>query len=125
MKKSRIINFIMDASQVLLLFAGIYSAIMCAMGSVSVPFNNKVVMITLLVLCILFHILFTMLETFKGGKMYGVIGIVVFAILAIIRYLGEFKKGVFNILNTYTKEFMNYTQSSQKLIPVKSFEGVE
>ena len=48
MKTSKFVNIILELSQVLLVFFGVYSAIMCAALSLSVPVNQPVTAVVLL-----------------------------------------------------------------------------
>lgn len=75
MKTSKFVNIILELSQVLLVFFGVYSAIMCAALSLSVPVNQPVTAVVLLGASFLFYGLFTVLETFPHGKLYGMLGI--------------------------------------------------
>lgn len=123
MKSSKITNFILEISQVFLVFLGVYSAIMCAALSLSLPVNRLAVALVLLGATFLFYGLFTVLETFHHGKVYGMLGISVFCILVLLRFHTVLQKGIVTIVNTYLKEFMSYTQSNITLLSGKGFEG--
>lgn len=120
--KTKIMNFILEISQVLLVFLGVYSAVMCAAMSLSMPVNRWVTALVVLAASFLFYGLFTVLETFRRGKLYGVLGITAFVILVGVRFRSVIQKGLVTIINTYLKEFMNYTQSSVGLISNKGFQ---
>lgn len=127
--KTKITNFILETSQVLLVFLGGYSAIMCATQSLSLPVNLMVSALVMLGTSFLFYGLFTVLETFRHGKVYGLLGITLFTAVVILRFRSVMQKGFVTIVNTYLKEFMNYTQSSVTLMSNSGFEqetaGVE
>lgn len=123
MKNGRIVNFILEISQVFLVFLGVYSAVMCAALSLSLPVNRLVATLVLLGTAFLFYGLFTVLETFHRGKFYGMLGITVFVILVVLRFRIVLLKGAVTIINTYLKEFMNYTQSNVTLLSGKGFAG--
>lgn len=123
MKSSKITNFILEISQVFLVFLGVYSAIMCAVLSLSLPVNRLAATLVLLGAAFLFYGLFTVLETFHHGKLYGMLGISVFCLLVLLRFHTVLQKGFVTIVNTYLKEFMSYTQSNIKLLSGKGFEG--
>ena len=123
MKNGKIVNFVLEISQVFLVFLGVYSAVMCAALSLSLPVNRMVATLVLLSAAFLFYGLFTVLETFRRGKLYGMLGITVFVILVILRFRIVLLKGAVTIINTYLKEFMNYTQSSITLLSSKGFAG--
>ena len=117
MKKGRIVNFILEISQVFLVFLGVYSAVMCAALSLSpARVNRMAATLVLLSAAFLFYGLFTVLETFHHGKFYGMLGITAFVILVILRFRIVLLKGAVTIINTYLKEFMNYTQSNITLL---------
>lgn len=120
MKSNKFINFILESSQILLVFLGVYSAIMCATSSVSIPVNRLVATLVLLGAAILFYGLFTVLETFHRGKVYGMLGITAFVLLVVLRFRKILLKGAVTFANTYLKEFMNYSQSNVELVSNKS-----
>lgn len=112
----------LEISQVLLVFLGVYSAIMCAAMSLSMPVNRLVTALVVLGTSFLFYGLFTVLETFHRGKLYGVIGITAFVLILVVRFRSVMQKGSVTIINTYLKEFMNYTQGNVALMSNKGFE---
>lgn len=120
--KTKITNFLLEISQVLLVFLGVYSAVMCAAMSLSMPVNRMVTALVVLGASFLFYGLFTVLETFRRGKLYGLLGITVFVIVVGVRFRSVIQKGLVTIINTYLKEFMNYTQSSVSLMSNRGFE---
>ncbi len=129
MKTSKFMSVILEISQVLLVFLGVYSALMCAAMSLSLPVSRLITMSVILGLSFLFYGLFTVLETFRHGKMYGLLGISAFAVIVVIRFRSVVQKGTVTIINTYLKEFMSYTDNEVTLLSNKGFEqetaGVE
>ena len=122
MKTSKFMNVILEISQVMLVFLGVYSALMCAAMSLSLPVSRLITMSVILGLSFLFYGLFTVLETFRHGKMYGLLGISAFAVVVIIRFRSVIQKGTVTIINTYLKEFMSYTDNEVTLLSNKGFE---
>lgn len=122
-KNNKLVNFILEISQVFLVFLGVYSAIMCAALSLALPVNRLAVAVVLLAVSFLFYGLFTVLETFRHGKLYGMLGITAFVLVLILRFRIVLLKGVVTIINTYLKEFMSYTQNTVTLVSGKGFVG--
>ncbi len=122
MKTSKFMNVILEISQVMLVFLGVYSALMCAAMSLSLPVSRLITMSVILGLSFLFYGLFTVLETFRHGKMYGLLGISAFAVIVVIRFRSVVQKGTVTIINTYLKEFMSYTDNEVTLLSNKGFE---
>ncbi|MGN1206331.1 MAG: transglutaminase family protein [Eubacterium sp.] len=122
MKNSKISNFILEISQVLLVFLGMYSAIMCGSLSIGLTVSRGVLALVILLAALLFYGLFTVLETFHRGKLYGMLGITAFFAITIVKFRTVLQKGIVTIINTYLKEFMNYTQTTKTLLSGKGFE---
>ena len=122
MKSNKISNFILEISQVLLVFLGMYSSIMCAALSLGLPLQRGILALVILVAAFLFYGLFTVLETFHRGKFYGMLGLTAFFVIAILKFRTVVQKGIVTIINTYLKEFMNYTQTTKTLLSGKGFE---
>lgn len=123
MKTNKIANFILEVSQVFLVFLGVYSAMMCAALKLSLPVDRLITVLVLLGASFLFYGLFTVLETFRRGKLYGILGITAFYLVVYVRLHTVINKGFVTIINTYLKEVMNYTQSNIPLLSNSSFEG--
>lgn len=123
MKSSKIANFILEVSQVFLVFLGVYSALMCAALSLSLPVNRLAATLVLLGAAFLFYGLFTVLETFPHGKLYGILGITAFYLIVYMRLRMVVNKGFVTVINTYLKEVMNYTQTNISLLSNSSFAG--
>ena len=122
MKNSKISNFILEISQVLLVFLGMSSAVMCGATSIGLTFSRGVLALVILLAAFLFYGLFTVLETFHHGKLYGMLGLTAFFVLTILKFRTVLQKGAVTIVNTYLKEFMNYTQTTRSLLSGKGFE---
>lgn len=122
MKTSKFTNVILEISQVLLVFLGVYSALMCAAMSLSLPVGRFITMIVILGVSFLFYGLFTVLETFRRGKLYGLLGISAFTVVVVIRFRSVVQKGTVTIINTYLKEFMSYTDNEVTLLSNRGFE---
>lgn len=122
MRNSKISNFILEISQVLLVFLGMYSAVMCGAMSIGLTFSRGVLALVILLAAFLFYGLFTVLETFHHGKLYGMLGLTAFFAITIGKFHTVLQKGAVTIINTYLKEFMNYTQTTRTLLSGKGFE---
>lgn len=123
-RNNKLINFILEFSQVLLVFLGAYSAILCAASGLELSYNKLLCTIMMLVASVLFYGLFTVLETFHRGKLYGILGITAFYAILLFRFKGEVMKGIVTIANNFLKEFMNYTGSSIELYTYKDAGSV-
>lgn len=115
-KNNRLINFILEFSQVVLVFLGVYSALMCTVASLSLNMNEIIVIVIMFFAAVLFYFLFTVLETFRKGKMYGIIGITVFFLAIAARFATEVKQGVIFIANNFLKQFMTFTGANLSMI---------
>lgn len=122
-RNNKLINFILEISQVLLVFLGVYSAIMCAATSLELTFDRGLLFLIMFVSSIVFYGLFTVLETFRKGKLYGLLSITLFFLLIAFRFLGAMKKGFVTIINSFLKEFMNYTGTSLNLLSYTDLES--
>ncbi len=123
MKTNKFVNFILEVSQVLLVFLGVYSALMCTALSLALPVSRLAATIILLASAFLFYGLFTVLETFRKGKLYGMLGIAAFCALVVLRFHNVLQKGLVTIVNVYLKAFMDYSQTTVTLISNHGFEN--
>ena len=92
----------------MLVFLGVYSALMCTASSLDMIYDGKLCLLLLFAASIVFYGLFTVLETFHKGKLYGLIGITMFFLALVIRFKGALLKGIVSAANSFLKEFMNY-----------------
>ena len=115
-RNNKLINFILEFSQIILVFLGVFSAMMCTAFSLSLTFDRGIYTLVMLLGSILFYGLFMVLETFHNGKLYGILGLTLFYLLIIYRFFGAVKKGFVTIVNSFLKEFMNYSGSSLTLM---------
>ena len=93
MKSNKISNFILEISQVLLVFLGMYSSIMCAALRLGLPLQRGILALVIQVAAFLFYGLFTVLETFRRGKLYGMLGLTAF--FTIFGYCGSFSSSYY------------------------------
>ena len=77
-RNNKLINFILEFSQIMLVFLGVYSALMCSATSLELIYDNTLIIVMMFAASIIFYGLFTVLETFRKGKLYGIIGITLF-----------------------------------------------
>lgn len=107
----------------MLVFLGVYSALMCSATSLELIYDNRFCVILMLLSSIVFYGLFTVLETFRKGKLYGIIGITLFFALIGFRFMGAMQKGVITIVNSFLKAFMTYTGTNLSLLSYTDMEG--
>ena len=93
-RNNKLINFILEFSQILLVFLGVYSALACAALGLEISYSKGLFALILLLASILFYGLFTVLETFRRGKLYGLAGITVFCAFILFRFRGAVTKGL-------------------------------
>ena len=91
-RNNKLINFILEFSQIMLVFLGVYSALMCTASSLDMIYDGKLCLLLLFAASIVFYGLFTVLETFRKGKLYGLIGITMFFLALVIRFKGALLK---------------------------------
>lgn len=122
-RNNKLINFILEFSQILLVFLGVYSVLMCTATSLELSYDQGLCLIMMLAASVVFYGLFTVLETFHRGKLYGLIGITLFFALIGFRFMGAVKKGFVTVINSFLKEFMNYTGTNLSLLSYTDAEG--
>ena len=122
-RDNRVIRFILEFSQVLLVFFGVYSALMCTATSLELTYDHVLVVAIMFISAIVFYGLFTVLETFRKGKLYGLLGITLFFALISFRFLGAMEKGLITAVNGFLKEFMNYTGTTLSLFTYTDTDG--
>lgn len=122
-RNNKLINFILEFSQIMLVFLGVYSALMCTASSLDMIYDGKLCLLLLFAASIVFYGLFTVLETFRKGKLYGLIGITMFFLVLVIRFKGALLKGIVSAANSFLKEFMNYTGTNVSLLSYADTES--
>ena len=115
-RNNKLINFILEISQVILVFLGVYSAVMCTAASLELTFSRGACTLVMLLAAFLFYGLFTVLETFHNGKIYGIAGITVFFAMIIFYFRSQVQKGFVLIVNGFLKGFMSYSGSKLTLL---------
>ncbi len=115
-RNNKLINFILEISQVVLVFLGVYSAVMCTATSLQLSFSRLICTLVMFLAAILFYGLFTVLETFHRGKLYGIAGITVFFLMILFYFRSQIQKGFVVMVNAFLKEFMNYSGSKLTLL---------
>ena len=93
----------------MLVFLGVYSALMCSAASLDLIYDDTFCLVLMFLSAVVFYGLFTVLETFRKGKLYGILGITLFFAVIAFRFIGAMKKGFVTIINSFLKEFMTYT----------------
>lgn len=122
-RNNKLINFIFESSQIILVFLGVYSALMCLALGLELPINRTMCTLIMLGAAVLFYGLFTVLETFPRGKLYGIAGLTLFYGVLMIRFLGAVHKGAVTIVNSFLKQFMNYSGADLALLAYKDTES--
>lgn len=122
-RDNKLFKFILEFSQVLLVFLGVFSAIMCTATSLELTYDYNLLVLIMLVASVVFYGLFTVLETFRKGKFYGLLGITLFFALIGFRFIGAMKKGLVTVVNGFLKEFMNYTGTTLSLLSYTDTDG--
>lgn len=115
-RNNKLINFILEISQVILMFLGVYSAIMCMAVGLELGIDRLMCMLIMFLAAVLFYGLFTVLETFHKGKLYGLLGISLFFVIIIAYFRNSVKIGFIVIVNNFLKEFMDYSGSKLTLL---------
>lgn len=122
-RNNKLINFILEFSQIMLVFLGVYSALMCSATSLELIYDSRFCVVLMFLSSIVFYGLFTVLETFRKGKLYGILGITLFFTLIGFRFMGAMKKGFVTIVNSFLKQFMTYTGTNLSLLSYTDMEG--
>ena len=99
----------------MLVFLGVYSALMCMATSLELTFNRGIFFLIMLIAAVLFYGLFTVLETFRNGKLYGLLGILLFYIALWLRFRSALQQGMVTMVNSFLKQFMNYSGTTLTL----------
>ena len=100
MKQNKIFNLILEYSQILLVFLGVFLSLECLIKPLSFTVNEGALAIVLMITSVLFYAFFTVLETLRRGKAkaYGFVGILVFFLLVLVTFFDIIKKGCITIL---------------------------
>lgn len=122
-RNNKLINFILEFSQIMLVFLGVYSALMCSAASLDLIYDDTFCLVLMFLSAVVFYGLFTVLETFRKGKLYGILGITLFFAVIAFRFIGAMKKGFVTIINSFLKEFMTYTGTNLSLLSYTDNEG--
>lgn len=122
-RNNKLINFILEFSQIMLVFLGVFSALMCSAASLELIYDDTFCLVLMLFSAIVFYGLFTVLETFRKGKLYGILGITLFFLVIGFRFMDAMKKGFITIINSFLKEFMTYTGTNLSLLSYTGSDG--
>ena len=101
----------MEAVQIMMVFLGVASAITCTASGLELVYDRILFLVFLLIGSILFYALFSVLETIRHGKLYGIGGLLVFYIALAIRFGTELGKGVITIINSFLKYSSQFSVS--------------
>ncbi len=120
--KNKLVNFILEISQVLLVFLGVYSSLMCVTSCLELTMDRGISALILFLGAVLFYGFFTVLETFRKGKLYGILGLILFYVLIVFRFFSVVKKGSVTVINSFLKKFMSYSGAH---LPLFSYADTE
>ncbi len=115
-QRSKIFNALMEVVQIMMVFLGVASALTCTAAGLELVYNRALFLVILFIASVLFYALFSVLETIRHGKLYGIGGLLVFYIAIAIRFGEDLGKGIITIINSFLKAFMNFTGSNLTLL---------
>ncbi len=107
-----------------MVFLGVSSALTCTATSLELVYDRTLLLVCMGIGALLFYALFSVLETIRYGKLYGIGGLLVFYIALAIRFRDEIAKGVITIINSFLKAFMNFTGSQLSLLTYENSDEV-
>ena len=120
----KITNILLEFVQILMVFLGVSAALTCTATSLDLSYDRTLFLVFVAIGTILFYALFSVLETIRYGKLYGIGGLLVFYIAIALRFRDEIAKGIITIINSFLKAFMNFTGSQIALISYENTEDV-
>ncbi|MEE3467954.1 MAG: transglutaminase domain-containing protein [Eubacterium sp.] len=123
-RSSKLTNMLLELVQILMVFLGVSSALTCTATSLELVYDRTLLLSILGVGALLFYALFSVLETIRYGKLYGIGGLLVFYVALTIRFREEIAKGVITVANSFLKAFMNFTGSQLSLLTYENTEEV-
>ena len=106
----------MEVVQIMMVFLGVASAITCTAAGLELVYNRTLFLVFLFIGSIIFYALFSVLETIRYGKLFGIGGLLVFYIAIAIRFGEDLSKGIITIINSFLKAFMNFTGANIALL---------
>ena len=107
-----------------MVFLGVSSALTCTATGLELVYDRTLLLCFMAIGALLFYALFSVLETIRYGKLYGIGGLLVFYIALALRFRDEIAKGVITIINSFLKAFMNFTGSQISLLTYENTEEV-
>lgn len=122
-RHNKFVRFILEFSQIMLVFLGVFSAIMCTSTSLELTYDEVLVALVMFLASLVFYALFTVLETFRKGKMYGILWITLFFVVIGIRFSDAMKKAFVTLANSFLKEFMTNTGANLSLLSYTDTDG--
>ncbi|MCR4604701.1 MAG: transglutaminase-like domain-containing protein [Eubacterium sp.] len=115
-KSSKFGRFLMELIQILMVYLGVASALTCMTGCLDVVYDRLMLYIFLAIGAVLFYAFFSVLETFKRGKFYGIGGLLLFYVALAVKFGPEIYQGTITIVNSFLKAFMNFTGTNVELL---------
>ena len=106
----------MEMIQVLMVYLGVFSALNCMAGCLDLVYDGMMVALLLGGGALLFYAFFSVLETFRRGKLYGIGGLLVFYVALAVKFGREIYQGTITIVNSFLKAFMNFTGTNIELV---------
>ena len=123
-QSSKLTNLLFEFVQILMVFMGVTSALSCTATSLELVYDRTLFLVFMAIGAVLFYALFSVLETIKRGKLFGIGGLLLFYGALAIRFHEELYKGVITLINSFLKEFMSFTGSNLALLSYKDREDV-
>ena len=108
----------------LMVFLGVSASITCTATALELVYDRTLFLSFIGIGTVLFYALFSVLETMRRGKLYGIGGLLVFYVMLAFRFRDELYKGFITVVNSFLKEFMNFTGSNLALLTYKNKEEV-
>ncbi|MBQ4463898.1 MAG: hypothetical protein II915_05720, partial [Eubacterium sp.] len=123
-QSTKVIGILMEFVQILMVFMGVAAALTCTATSLELIYDRTMFLSFMFVGSVLFYALFSVLETMKLGKLFGIGGLLVFYGALTIRFHEELIKGFITIVNSFLKQFMSFSGSNLALLTYKDKDDV-
>lgn len=123
-QSNKVIGILMEFVQILMVFMGVAAALTCTATSLELIYDRTMFLSFMFVGSVLFYALFSVLETMKLGKLFGIGGLLVFYGALTIRFHEELIKGFITIVNSFLKQFMSFSGSNLALLTYKDKDDV-
>ena len=123
-QSNKIIGALMEFVQILMVFMGVAAALTCTATGLELTYDRTMFLGFMFVGAVLFYALFSVLETMRFGKLFGIGGLLLFYGALTIRFHEELLKGFITIINSFLKQFMSFSGSNLALLAYKDKDDV-